>query len=220
MSNSRTLYYARISCTARELEDQIRSFHENGASDADIVIEQEDHRHIEDCPVYRKMQEGLHSGDTLVVMSLSCLGYNKEEIRRELQHYQGRQIRVIILDIPASAVQLEEGQEWVADNNSRLLIEALSALEEQERVTVLKRRREGIALAKAEGKYKGGTPRPVDEEKFQALYERYSRREISKAQMVRELGITRPRMDRLLQRKGLAHFQYLDNEKKNGAREA
>ncbi|MCX4292424.1 MAG: hypothetical protein OSJ36_11650, partial [Odoribacter sp.] len=66
---------------------------------------------------------------------------------------------------------------------------------EFERANLLERQREGIAIAKRQGKYKGRTPVTVPD--LPRHYERYQRREISKAALARELGISRPTLDRL-----------------------
>lgn len=55
------------------------------------------------------------------------------------------------------------------------------------------RQREGIAIAKREGTYKGAMTAPD----LPRHYERYQRREASKAALARELGISRPTLDRL-----------------------
>ena len=58
---------------------------------------------------------------------------------------------------------------------------------------------EGIAIAKAHGRYKGRAPIRLDSQRFEAVYARYHTREISKKEMARLLGISRPTLDRLLE---------------------
>lgn len=55
--------------------------------------------------------------------------------------------------------------------------------------------REGIAIAKAQGKYKGR--KEVDVPDIEKHYQRYMNREISKPKLAEELGITRPTLDKL-----------------------
>ena len=74
----------------------------------------------------------------------------------------------------------------------------IGAINEFERQNILERQREGIAIAKAHGRYKGRAPIRLDSQHFEAVYARYHTREISKKEMARLLGISRPTLDRLL----------------------
>jgi DNA invertase Pin-like site-specific DNA recombinase len=62
------------------------------------------------------------------------------------------------------------------------------------RHVILKRQREGIALAKEKGKYKGRKAKEIPN--FDDYYERYMRREITKAEIQRENHVSRTVVDR------------------------
>ena len=64
-------------------------------------------------------------------------------------------------------------------------------------MNLLERQREGIALAVQAGKYKGR--KEVKIKDFSSHYGRYMRREVNKAQLAKELGISRPTLDKLIQ---------------------
>lgn len=200
----RTYYYARVSSASQNLARQLEAFKADGADERNIITEKKSGRTVADRPAYLAMRDHmLRKGDTLVVMSLDRLGRNKEEIKQELQYYKDHRIRVRILDLPTSNTKVEQGQEWILEMVNNLLIEVLSSMAEQERLTIKKRQMEGIEIAKAEGKFKGGQPKPIDEKLFSELYELYSTRQITKTEMAKRLGVNRPRMDRILKRKGL-----------------
>ena len=74
---------------------------------------------------------------------------------------------------------------------------------EQERLTIRKRQAEGIAIAKKAGKYKGKPPLKIDEDKLRKLFDEYKVRKITKVKMAKELGISRPTLNRVLDRYGL-----------------
>lgn len=208
MAESKTFYYARVSSVSQNLARQVEAFKADGASERDIICEKKSGRTVADRPEYLAMRDHmLREGDTLVVMSLDRLGRNKDEIKQELQYYKDHKIRVRILDLPTSNIRVDKDQEWIVEMVNNLLIEVLSSMAEQERLTIRKRQKQGIEIAKAEGKFKGSQPKPIDEEKFSALYKQYAEREISKAEMARQLGVSRPRMDRILERKGLLKKQ-------------
>ena len=78
----------------------------------------------------------------------------------------------------------------------KLMLTMIAAIAEFERQTLLDRQREGIAIAKAAGAYKGRKKIKVKD--FDRYYSRYMRREISKAGIAKELGVSRPTVDRLI----------------------
>ena len=200
---SKTYYYARVSSTSQNLSRQIEAFRQDGADDHDIITEKRSGKDL-DRPEYQVMKNHmLRDGDTLVVMSLDRLGRSKKDIKDELEYYKSHNIRVRILDIPTTNFKPNEGQEWILDMVNNILVEVLASQAEQERITIRKRQAEGIAIAKAEGKYKGSQPKEIDEDKLKNLYSKYRSREISKSKMARELGVSRPTMDKILRRRNL-----------------
>ena len=77
------------------------------------------------------------------------------------------------------------------------MITMLGAIAEFERANLLERQREGIAIAKALGKYKGGKRKRVRD--FESYYSKYLSREIpSKSELARQLHISRPTLDRII----------------------
>lgn len=77
----------------------------------------------------------------------------------------------------------------------KLIVTVIGAINEFERANLLERQKEGIAIAKREGKYKGR--RNIVVADIERHYERYMNREVSKAELARELKISRPTLDRL-----------------------
>ena len=77
----------------------------------------------------------------------------------------------------------------------RLMLTIIAAINAFERENLLERQREGIAIAKAEGKYKGR--KPIEVEDFKPYYDAYMQREISKSQLAKKLKISRPTLNRL-----------------------
>ncbi|WP_035786888.1 recombinase family protein [Butyrivibrio sp. XPD2002] len=200
---AKTYYYARVSSTSQNLSRQIEAFKQDGADEHDIITEKKSGKDL-DRPEYQAMKyHMLREGDTLVVMSLDRLGRNKNDIKGELEYYRSHNIRVRILDIPTTNFKPAEGQEWILDMVNNILVEVLASQAEQERLTIRKRQAEGIAIAKAAGKYKGGQPKQIDEEKLSELYKAYMTRKISKSKMAMELGVSRPTMDKILERRHL-----------------
>ena len=145
MSNSRTFYYARVSTKDQNLDRQIAAFEAMGATDRDIITDKESGKDL-DRKGYQALKNVLlRPGDTLVVKSLDRLSRNKYDIHNELRYFKENNIRVKVLDLPTTMMDLPEGQEWVFDMVNNILIEVLSTIAEQERETLRRRQAEGIA---------------------------------------------------------------------------
>lgn len=200
---SKTFYYARVSSDSQNLSRQIEAFKADGADDRDIITEKRSGKDM-DRPAYQAMKTHmLRPGDTLVVKSLDRLGRNKKQIKEELEYYRSNGIRVRILDLPTTNIKVSPGQEPILELVNNLLIEVLAYVAEQERLNIRQRQAEGIALAKAQGKYKGRQPKKFDETEFMSLYEQYHTRQITKKAMAERLGLSKTTLDRHLRKRGL-----------------
>jgi len=61
----------------------------------------------------------------------------------------------MILDMPTTLCQVNEGQEWIIEMINAILIEVLASMAEQERIRTLNRQAEGILAAQLQGKHLG-----------------------------------------------------------------
>lgn len=83
------------------------------------------------------------------------------------------------------------------------MLTMIGAINEFERQNLLERQREGIAIAKQEGKFKGGQVKRISDEDFNKAYELYQQRKLNKTQLAEKLNISRPTLNKLLKDKGL-----------------
>ena len=81
-----------------------------------------------------------------------------------------------------------EGQEWIIEMINNILIEVLSSMAEQERLTIRKRQRQGIDAAKKKGKHLG---RPI---------ELWKAKEITTIEASRRLGVSKTTFYQMLKR--------------------
>ena len=144
-----------------------------------------------DRPAYQALKGalGLREGDTLIITSLDRLSRNKEDIKNELQWFQKKKVRLKILDLPTSLIEVPDGQQWIIDMIQNILIEVLSSIAEQERLTIRRRQKEGIEAAKAKGKHLG-RPKINQPEKFCQIYEQWKRNEITAVKAMKEMGLS------------------------------
>ena len=82
----------------------------------------------------------LRRGDTLVIKSLDRLSRNKCDIKNELQFFKDNGIRLKVIDLPTTMMDLPEGQEWVFEMVNNILIEVLGTTAEQERASIRQRK--------------------------------------------------------------------------------
>ena len=150
-----TYYYARVSSRDQNPDRQIQAFRELGATDRYIIIDHSSGKDT-DRPGYLALRNTiLRRGDTLVVTSLDRLSRSKADIRDELQYFKDSGIRVKILDLPTSLLDVPTGQEWVFEMVNNILIEVLGTIAEQERAMIRRRQEEGLAAARARGAHIG-----------------------------------------------------------------
>lgn len=105
----------------------------------------------------------------------------------------------IVEQLKIKSVYLVSNKENIDTNTptGKLMLRVIGAIAEFERENMLERQREGIAIAKENGKYKGR--KAVDIKGFEEHYDRYLKREVSKVQLAKELGISRPTLDKLIE---------------------
>lgn len=158
-TNARTYYYARVSSSDQNLDRQLKAFRQLGAEDKYIFTDKRSGKDLERENYLLLRNNILRSGDTLVIKSLDRLSRSKLDIKQELEYYRQNGIRVKIIDLPTTMVELD-GQDWIIEMVNNIIIEVLSSIAEQERHTTRKRQSEGIAAAKAKGQRFG---RPTTE---------------------------------------------------------
>jgi len=188
--NTRTYYYARVSSKEQNLDRQIAAFISLGAQERDIITDKESGKNLERSGYQALKNAMLRKGDTLVIKSLDRLSRNKTDIKNELQYFRDNGIRLKVIDLPTTMMQLPEGQEWVFDMVNNILIEVLGTIAEQERETIRKRQAEGIAAAKAKGKQLG-RPRISVPENWGKVYTAWQDGKITAKVAMEQTGLKR-----------------------------
>ena len=153
--DSRTYYYARVSSKDQNLDRQISAFKALGATEREIITDKESGKDLDRAGYQALKKAILRRGDTLVIKSLDRLSRNKADIHNELRYFKENGIRLKVIDLPTTMMDLPEGQEWVFEMVNNILIEVLGTIAEQERATIKQRQAEGIAAAKEQGKKLG-----------------------------------------------------------------
>ncbi|MCM3595040.1 recombinase family protein [Metabacillus idriensis] len=134
----------------------------------------------------KEMLDFAREGDTIYVADFSRLARSTKDLLELVELLEEKGIKL---------VSLKENLDS-STATGKLMLTMIGAINEFERANTLERQREGIAIAKAEVKYKGR--KEVSIQNFAEYYQRYMNREISKSQLAKELGISRPTLDKLI----------------------
>lgn len=138
-------------------------------------------------PQLQAMLDYVREGDVVHVHDFSRLARSTKDLLD------------IVDQLNAKGVTLVSNKENVDSSTptGKLMLTMIGAIAEFERMNLLERQREGIAVAKAKGIYKGRKPKVVDD-RFTDLYNKYNRRGLTKSAMAKELGVSRPTLDKLI----------------------
>ena len=186
--NGRSFGYARVSTKEQNLDRQLLAL-EKYVERESILIDKASGKDI-NRESYQALKGalGLREGDTLYITSLDRLSRNKQDIRQELEWFREKKVRLKILDLPTSLVEVPEGQEWILEMITNILVEVLSSIAEQERLTIRKRQAEGIEAAKRKGKHLG-RPKKVIPDNFDEVYSRWKAGEITAVKAMKILNL-------------------------------
>lgn len=182
--------YARVSSREQNLDRQMKALLDTGVDERDIVTDKASGKSLDREGYQMLKTRMLRDGDTLVIKSLDRLSRDKMHIKQELEYYRAHKIRVMILDIPTTLVELPEEQTWVFEMINNILIEVLASIAEQERITIRQRQAEGIAVAKENGKHLG-RPKLTYPENWENVYTKWKAGTITAVSAMTELGLKR-----------------------------
>ena len=186
----RTFYYARVSTREQNLDRQLEAFKTLGAKEREIITDKESGKDL-DRPGYQALKTTiLRPGDTLIIKSLDRLSRSKADIRNELQWFKDNHIRLKVIDLPTTMMELPKGHEWVFEMVNNILIEVLGTIAEQERLTIRQRQREGIEAAKAKGKHLG-RPATVLPDNWESVIALWNTGQITAREAMRQTGLRR-----------------------------
>lgn len=134
----------------------------------------------------KTMLDFAREGDTIFIHDFSRIARSTKDLLD------------IVERLRAKGINLVSNKESIDTStpSGRLMLTMIGAINEFERTNLLERQREGIAIAKNEGKFKGR--KAIDIPDFEKYYLRYKQREINKVQLADKLEITRPTLDKLI----------------------
>jgi DNA invertase Pin-like site-specific DNA recombinase len=142
----------------------------------------------------RKMLDYVREGDTIYIHDFSRLARSTKDLLEIVEKLKEKNV---------SLISNKENID-TSTPTGKLMLTMIGAIAEFERQNILERQREGIEIAKREGKFKGGQVKNIDDKKFADALTRYNNREITKVQMANELGVSRPTLDKMIKERAIA----------------
>lgn len=189
--------YVRVSTVDQNEARQIKALEEVGIDK--IFIDKQSGKNF-DRPNYKAMMESFSEGDTLIIHSIDRLGRNYEEIIEQWKIVtKEKHVNINVLDMPL--LNTENNRDLTGTLISDIVLQLLSYVAQKERENIRERQREGIAIAKSQGKYKGGQEKKVDEDLFEKNYTLFRGDMITKSEFAKRLDVSRPTLDKLLKQK-------------------
>ena len=174
--------YVRVSSHDQNEARQLIALSEYNIPLSHIYIDKQSGKDFER-PSYKSMVRKLRKDDLLYVKSIDRLGRNYQEIQeqwRMLTKIKG--IDIVVLDMPL--LDTRRGKDLMGTFISDLVLQVLSFVAENERLSIRQRQAEGIAAARARGVRFGRPEIPVDPE-FYRCYQRWKDKEITGVEAAR-----------------------------------
>lgn len=132
-------------------------------------------------PELNNLMEYIREGDTVVVESISRMARSTADLLNIVDEFKCKGVEFI-------------SQKESIDTTTpqgKFMLTVFAALAELERENILQRQKEGIAVAKAQGKYKGRKPIEIDMDKFAEVYKEVLEGKIKNSYAMQVLGLKR-----------------------------
>ena len=131
-------------------------------------------------PQLRAMLDYVREGDTLYIESISRLGRSTKDLLN------------IIDTLTDKGVTLISHKEKIDTDTpaGKFMLTVFAALSQLEREQLKQRQREGIEIAKTQGKYTGRKPIEIDWTRFGQLYGKWKSKNITGRDFMRRMGLS------------------------------
>lgn len=134
-----------------------------------------------DRPELNRMMNFVRRGDTVIVESISRFARNTRDLLDLVEQLTAKQVEF---------VSRKEAIDTTTPTG-KFMLTVFAAVAELEREYILQRQREGIAIAKQQGKYRGRPPKAYPD--FERIAARWQKGEITAAQAMKQLGMSKTR---------------------------
>lgn len=184
--------YARVSTEEQNEARQLQSFEGYTEKIKKVFIDKLSGKNTER-PQLQAMLSYVREGDVVVVSDFSRLARSTRDMLQIVQE---------LTDKGVGLISLKENVDTDTPQG-RFMLTVFAALAELERETILQRQREGIAIAKQQGKYKGRKPIPYDEAKVRAECKKWRSGEQTAVATMKKLDMKKNRFYQIVKKLGI-----------------
>ncbi|MCU4770333.1 recombinase family protein [Bacillus toyonensis] len=189
--------YIRVSSKEQNEGRQLEAMRKLGIHERDIFIDKQSGRTFQR-EQYQILKKMLRRGDILYIHSLDRFGRNKSAILEEWKDItQNIQAHIVVLDMPL--LDTTKYKDSIGQLITDLVLQILSWLSEEERVKIKTRQREGIDLAKKQGKHLGRPKVEITDEFIQA-YQEWKDKKITAVEAMKRSGMPNTTFYRMVKR--------------------
>lgn len=179
--------YCRVSARDQNLNRQLQAMNMAGVEVPHVFIDKESGKNF-DRVGYQSMKKRIRSGDCIFVQSLDRFGRNYTEIMEEWRDIISRGVDIVVLDMEILDTRTAGRNGLVGRFVSDLVLQVLAFVAEQERLNIRERQRQGIKLARLQGK-KFGRPSSGLPENFREVAQLYEGGAITGTEAADRLGM-------------------------------
>lgn len=185
MSNNQKIAYLRVSSVSQNEARQREAMQDKGINKyfVDKCSGKDTNR-----PQLQEMLDYVREGDIVYIHEFSRLARNTADLLKIVEYLTNKGVTLI-----SNKENLD-----TSTSTGKLMLTIIGAIAEFERACIRERQLEGIAIAKREGKFKGGQVKRIDDKTFNKYYQQYQSRQINKVQFAKALNISRPTLDKIL----------------------
>lgn len=169
--------YVRVSTREQNTARQIEALNK---LDMDRIYEEKISGKDTNRQQLKEMLNFAREGDVIYIESLSRLGRSLKDLLNIVDTLNNKGVGL---------VSLKESHINTTTPQGKLIFNIFASLSEFERETIRERQKEGIEIAKKQGKFKGRQKQEIDKEKFKEIYDRWKAGEITAVKAMQVLGL-------------------------------
>ncbi len=172
------LGYIRVSTIEQNEERQRVALLNEGVEKDALYIDKQSGKNT-DREQLKAMLTFARKGDTVITESISRIARNTRDLLNIVEQLSNRGIEFISLKEKIDTTTPQ----------GKFMLTVFAAMAELERETILERQREGIAIAKEAGVYKGKKPIAIDREKFEKVVKEWRSGDITAREAMKHLNL-------------------------------
>lgn len=132
-----------------------------------------------DRPMLKAMMGYVREGDTVIVESISRFARNTKDLLELVETLADKHVEFI---------SKKESIDTTTPSG-KFMLTVFAAVAELERGYILDRQREGIAIAKMQGKYRGKPKKEIDQRLWNELYLKWKNGDITAIEFMKRVGL-------------------------------